>query len=339
MTSPFPSPESTVEILDLRHYPARQLRSLLEGEAAVWFNRLRWDYGEATEVLLGYLDSRILPGFVATVRGRIVGFCFSVHEGSKAVVGDVYVDPNVPDRLAILRILTRHLLEVLEASPEVDRIESQLLLNDTEDLAPVFAQSGFASYTRLFMETDLHGQSAAQLPPELDFASWTASAYQSVAEFIHTAYSGHIDAEINDQYRTLDGSLRFLHNIVRFPGCGTFDPAASLLLRERRTNALAGVALCSRIAPGVAHLTQLCITPRLRDQHLGRELLRQTMATLPRHNYQALTLTVTEHNESALHLYQAAGFTTRLRFEAMVLDKTLSPSRFGRYFRPASVPA
>ena len=35
--------------------------------------------------------------------------------------------------------------------------------------------------------------------------------------------AGHIDASINDQYRSLHGSLRFLHNIVRFPGCGVFD--------------------------------------------------------------------------------------------------------------------
>ena len=38
-----------------------------------------------------------------------------------------------------------------------------------------------------------------------------------------------MDSEINDQYRTLSGSLRFLNNIVRFPGCGTFDPEGSFV--------------------------------------------------------------------------------------------------------------
>lgn len=337
MTSPSPPATPVLEILDLRHYPARQLRPLLEGEAAVWLERLRWDYAEATEVLLGYLDSRILPGFVATLRGRIVGFCFSVHEGSKAVLGDVYVDQAEPGRVAILQTLTRHLLEVLEAAPDVDRVEAQLLLNETAELAPVFSAAGFVRYPRLFMETELHGQAPAHLPATLEFSRWTAGAYQSVAEFIHTAYAGHIDAEINDQYRTLEGSLRFLHNIVRFPGCGTFDPAASLLVRDRRSNALAGVALCSRIAPGVAHLTQLCVAPRLRGQHLGRELLGHMLATLPRHGFQAMTLTVTERNAAALHLYQAAGLTTRLRFDALVLDKKLRPPR--PYLFPPGVPA
>ncbi len=327
MTSPSPPPAPVLEILDLRHYPARQLRPLLESEAAVWLERLRWDYTDATEVLLGYLDSRILPGFVASLRGRIVGFCFSVHEGSKAVLGDVYVDQAQPDRVAILRTLTRHLLEVLEAAPDVDRIESQLLLNDNAELAPVFQAAGFDRYPRLFMETELQAGSPAILPPAFEFACWTPGAYQSVAEFIHRAYLGHVDAAINDQYRTLEGSQRFLHNIVRFPGCGAFDPVASLLLRDRRSNALAGVALCSRIAPGVAHLTQLCIATNLRGQQLGRELLQQTMAMLPRHGFQALTLTVTAANESALNLYRAAGLHTRLHFDALVRDKTLHPPK------------
>ena len=54
-----------LEILDLRHFSARQLRPLLETEAAVWEDRLRWNYRSSTELLLQYLDSRILPGFVS----------------------------------------------------------------------------------------------------------------------------------------------------------------------------------------------------------------------------------------------------------------------------------
>src|ERR1700761_8278960 len=79
-----------LEILDLRHFSARQLRPLIEDEARVWKARLRWSYESSSELLLQYLDSRILPGFVALDRGRICGFTFSVHEGSKAVVGDAY---------------------------------------------------------------------------------------------------------------------------------------------------------------------------------------------------------------------------------------------------------
>ena len=44
---------------------------------------------------------------------------------------------------------------------------------------------------------------------------------------ITACYRRHIDAEINDQYRTHAGSIRFLNNIVRFPGCGQSSTAHS----------------------------------------------------------------------------------------------------------------
>ena len=98
----------------------------------------------------------------------------------------------------------------------------------------VYKRQEFTVYPRLFLECDLGGQrdhlpaaaAAAGLPgvgPELALAQWTPTDYQAAAELIHACYVGHSDALINDQYRTLHGSLRFLHNIVRFPGCGIFE--------------------------------------------------------------------------------------------------------------------
>ncbi|ADW69930.1 GNAT family N-acetyltransferase [Granulicella tundricola] len=336
MTSPTPSPqlETKIEILDLRHFNARQLRPLLEEQAQVWKKRLRWNYEASTELLLKYLDQQILPGFVALLRGRILGYCFCVYEGNKAVIGDIYVLAEAPSRLAVTHTLIRHLLEVLEASPEIDRIESQLLLFEEGQISPAFTSSGFTIYPRLFLECDLP---ATPIPTpshdilataNLDLIPWSPNLYQASAELIHASYIGHLDSDINDQYRSLHGSLRFLHNIVRFPGCGIFDPEASWLLRDRATNALAAVILCSRVAPDVAHVTQLCIAGPYRGYGLGKFLLQHTMSRLPSGHYRALTLTVSEANEPALRLYTSAGFHQRLRFEALVLDKTVHPERF-----------
>src|ERR1700722_9922203 len=105
-----------LEILDLRHFSARQLRPLLETEAAVWEDRLRWNYRGSTELLLQYLDSRILPGFVALDRGR--GFAFCVYEGHKAVVGDAYaIGSDSAQTLLITNTLLHHLLDLLLNSP------------------------------------------------------------------------------------------------------------------------------------------------------------------------------------------------------------------------------
>lgn len=323
MTSP-----QQLEILDLRHFPARQLRPLLEQEARVWRQRLSWDYTSSTEMLLQYLDARILPGFVALTRGRICGFTFCVYEGQKAVIGDIYAAAENPAPLAVVHTLTRHLLETLEASPDVDRIEAQLLLFQAGTLAPAFAHTTLTGrklhvFPRLFLAREL-GPAWPQVnawPRELELCRWAAAYYTPTAELIQAAYLGHVDADINDQYRTLAGSLRFLHNIIRFPGCGVFDPDSSWLLRDRRNGALAAVLLCSRVAAETAHLTQLCVAPAWRALGLGRMLLAECMQRLPAAGYRTLTLTVSEANTEALGLYLRAGFQSRQRFDALVIDK------------------
>ncbi len=327
-----------LEILDLRHFSARQLRPLLETEARVWQERLRWNYQSSTELLLQYLDSRILPGFVALDRGRVCGFTFCVYEGHKAVVGDAFaVAPEQAQMLRITRMLLHHLLQLLQHSPGIQRIESQLLLYDAGSIDEAFLWAGFTMHPRLFMEYDLRSAAprivsprigplnshshAWELPSTVELISWSGEQYQAAAELIHACYVGHIDARINDQYCSLHGSLRFLHNIVRFPGCGVFDANQSWMLRERSSGKLLGMVLCSRVAEDVAHITQLCVAQSRRGEGLGRRLLLHAMEQLARSGFAAITLTVTEANRPAVKLYQELGFVTRHRFDAMVLDK------------------
>jgi ribosomal protein S18 acetylase RimI-like enzyme len=331
MTSP-----QQLEILDLRHFPAQKLRPLLEQQADVWNRRLHWNYKPSTELLLQYLDSRILPGFVALERSRIVGFCFCVYEGHKAVIGDIYSSRYETDPLAIVHTLTRHLLETLEASPDIRRIETQLLLFDSGILPPLFASAlsqnlRFQVFPRLFLELPLGPRAVplpppppfppAPFPPDIELCRWSPTFYNPTAELIQHAYLNHPDADINDQYRTLAGSQRFLHNIIRFPGCGTFDPDSSCVLRTRRDNTLVAVLLVSRVAPDAAHITQLCVAPTQRGRRLGASLLRHVLRQLPQRAYSLVTLTVSENNPGALALYTAAGFRPRHRFDALVLDK------------------
>jgi ribosomal protein S18 acetylase RimI-like enzyme len=320
------------EILDLRHFSARQLRPLLEAESRLWHERLRWNYQSSTELLLQYLDSRILPGFVALDRGRICGFTFCVYEGHKAVVGDAFALANDPAQMIpITQLLLHNLLQLLQHSPGIQRVESQLLLYDAGSIDEPFLTAGFAMFPRLFMEYDLSpSQGPATnprerrrgIPPYIELVSWSSDHYQAAAELIHESYIGHIDARINDQYCSLHGSLRFLHNIVRFPGCGVFDPDASWVLRNQRNGALIGMLLCSRVADDVAHITQLCVATAHRGQGLGLALLEHCIHHLTRSRFAAITLTVTEANHQAVKLYRDSGFFVRHRFDAMVLDKS-----------------
>jgi ribosomal protein S18 acetylase RimI-like enzyme len=322
------TPAIQLEILDLRHFSAASLRPLLDAEARVWSQRLEWDYRPSANLLLQYLDSRILPGYVAVENGRVSGYVFCVYEDHKAVIGDVFaVLPQNSETTSthIESKLLESLFELLQNSPGIERIESQLLLHPHGELAEVFTTAGFGIHRRLFMRHDLLAyvpSASLPLPAGLELRPWHEEDFNAAARLISAAYSGHLDSHINDQYRSVAGSLRFLHNIVRFPGCGYFDAKASRILVNRDSKQFEGLVLCSRVRDDVAHITQLCVAREERSQGLGRMLIENCAANLKAEGYRALTLTVTAGNENAVSLYQHANFQIIHDFDAMLWEKT-----------------
>ena len=158
-----------LEILDLRHFSASNLKPVLEAESLVWNQRLRWDFHASANLLLQYLDSRLLPGYVAIENGRICGYVFCVYESEKALVGDVFAMPSAtnPQSTAdVERRLLEHMIELLQHSPGVDRIESQLLLRPHGTHAETLRNAGFQIYERLFMELELSSASLLEGPPD-----------------------------------------------------------------------------------------------------------------------------------------------------------------------------
>jgi len=227
-----------LEILDLRHFSSVDLRSLLEDETQVWSRLLSWDYTGSADMILRYVDAKILPGYAAVDRGRVFGYSFFVYEGSKGVIGDLYVTngDRLPDaRQVEIRLLT-HVIETLQQSPGINRVEAQLLAHDANAVSRPFLETGFQRHPRLFMVLSL-GRSAPSKSPvhrDVEIRSWAENDYQTSAAVITASYRGHVDAQINDQYHTLSGSLRFLNNIVRFPGCGVFDAESSFVAIDRK---------------------------------------------------------------------------------------------------------
>ncbi len=102
--------------------------------------------------------------------------------------------------------------------------------------------------------------------------------------------------------------MRFLNNIVRFPGCGVFDPEASFVAVHQPTNSLIGLILCSRVRDDVGHVTQVCLLPEYRGQGIGESLMARTCNALRNRKFKLLTLTVTEANHRAVDLYRKLGF-------------------------------
>ena len=323
-----PVPSSRVEILDLRHFSSADLRPLLDEEIQVWSQLLAWDYRGSAEMILRYVDARILPGYAAVERGQVHGYAFFVYEGSKGVIGDLFVSAGngwrTPATCAeVENRLLAHVIETLQRSPGIHRVEAQLLLHEAGAVARPFLEEGFQRHPRLFMGWPLDGSTGIDelvTARDIEIRHWGEQDYQPAAAVITAAYRGHIDSEINDQYRTLGGSLRFLNNIVRFPGCGVFDSGSSFVAIHRPSRSMIGLILCSRVQDDVGHVTQVCVLPEYRGRHIGEALLIASANDLRARQFTMLSLTVTEANRGAVELYKHLGFSTQRVFDAFVWE-------------------
>ncbi len=315
-----------MEILDLRHFSSADLRALIDDETRVWSRLLSWDYTGSAEMILRYVDAKILPGYAAIDRGRIFGYAFFVYEGNKGVIGDLFVAASngtrVPGQREVESRLLVHVIETLQQSPGIHRVEAQLLAHESGAVSRPFMEQGFQRYPRLFMMQALDQKlpHPPPMPKEIEIRPWSEQDYQPAAAVITAAYRGHVDSDINDQYRTLSGALRFLNNIVRFPGCGTFDPDSSFVAVNKSLRNVLGVILCSRVRHDVGHVTQVCLLPEYRSQGIGETLLACSAANLLNRKFSSLSLTVTEGNHRAVDLYKRLGFETKRVFDAFVWE-------------------
>jgi len=315
-----------VEILDLRHFNSTDLRPLLEEENEVWRSTLHWDFRPSAQMILRYTDARILPGFAAIERGRVHGYCFFVYEGSKGVIGDMFVEHSefTRDRRHDLEHeLLQHCISTLMESPGLQRVESQLLIFPTDQLAKPFMNEGFRRYQRFFLARPVensYSDPSVLLPADIEINRWTEADYQPAASIITAAYRGHVDSDVNDQYRTVSGSLRFLNNIVRFPGCGAFDASSSFVAFHRPTRTRIGILLCSRVRGDVGHITQICTLPEYRGRGIGEHLISHCHADLASRGFSELSLTVTGENDRARALYERLNFRQVHSFDGFVWE-------------------
>ncbi len=318
---------SSMQIVDLRQVTSWQLDPLLAEEARQWQEDLRWDYHGSTELIKKFVDARSLNGSALLENGRPVGYAFYVLEEHKGLVGGLFVSPSYSQQDLSHRLLT-DTLTTLGGIPKLDRIEAQLIPFGYQ-LDPVLSESGFRLYTRQFMIAPLApnaGEALDVLPgliregPGLGLIleRWDHRYFEPCARLIQLAYANHVDGEINDQYRSESGALRFLKNIIILPGCGQFQPEASFVLRAPHENHLVGVILNSRVANGVGHTTQICAMPGYQGRGLGRRLMEASLQALRVRNFKAVSLTVTSGNERAVRLYEKLGFNTVKKFAAGV---------------------
>jgi len=307
-------------IIDLRHLRAGDLDPILEEETEVWRNSLDWDFRASAGLVRRFLEMQSLNGFSLLINGRPIGYSYFVSEERKGLIGDLYVLKNFVTIENEERLLSA-VVDTLVRMPFVQRIESQLMMLRNGPRLTLPHRQFLRVHSRTFMEIDLGNLHFAEGPPAQPVLidSWTERRQDDAATLIAGAYQGHIDSEINDQYRSPAGARRFLTNIVQYPGCGSFfQPASFVALDAGASGRLCGICLSSLVNSDVGHITQVCVSKAVRGRRVGYHLIRRSLDSLARHGCRKASLTVTSANQEAIALYQRMGFRKTRDFSAFV---------------------
>ncbi len=308
-------------VVELRRIAADRLDPLLEEEIRTWRTDLDWDFHQSADLVRRFVHMQALSGFALMLNGVVAGYAYFVCEEGKGLIGDLYL---LREHRNILNenVLMEASLNAIWRTPGVKRVEAQLMMLSSP-LDRILPQpQAFRCFPRHFMVAPL--APAVQLAPKrqagISIARWTHNRHEATARLIANAYQGHLDGQINDQYRTAAGARRFLTNIVQYPGCGTFFPPASYAAMSTSGDELRGVSLASLVAADVGHITQVCVAKSHQGTGLGYELVRQSLLALIAHGCRMVSLTVTSSNENAVRLYQRMGFTTLRDFAAYIWE-------------------
>jgi ribosomal protein S18 acetylase RimI-like enzyme len=318
------------QIVDLRHFEVRDLTPLLDLEAQVWDTRLHWDFAPSARLIATCVREKRLCGYALTLDHEVKGYCFSFRAGEKCLVGDLFVDPAAATLEQALDLL-HYTLRELMASASLRRVEAQLPHYAFTHLEPSFRACCFAAYPRSFMMLALasrppragRGQAVAGETLVGDFLikPWERRHDRDAARLLYDAYRGHVDALINDQYRSVTGATNLIENILYYQGCGKCLPNACWAAIHRSTQQLAGLLLLTVVRPGCGHIPQVAVARQFQSQGVGTALIEAALTELERKGFAEVSLTVTNLNEGALRLYERLGFRTIHTFGAFVWDR------------------
>jgi ribosomal protein S18 acetylase RimI-like enzyme len=316
---PSPRMPTPGHVVELRHLNPTQFSALLTEETEAWHSDFDWDFRPSAELVRRFLAMQDLGGHAVLDGDQVVAFAYYVSEDRKGLIGDLFVR-RAWRHMGYEGALLNACVTSLAAMPGLRRIESQLMMVSPEEPLNVPLAGRARSYSRDFFLADTSLTSTLRpklIPGRLEH--WHERWSEDAAQLIPAAYRGHVDSDINDQYRSTAGARRFLHNIVQFPGCGTFFQPASLVAFDN-DGRLMGMCMASLVAHDVGHLTQICVAPTAQGQGVGYELMRRSIETLRRAGCRRVSLTVTSSNREAIALYERVGFQRQRRFRAIVWD-------------------
>ena len=304
---------SHVKIEPLSQADLSLMAALMDEEQQAWLRELDWDYAPIRRILESFLRQRLLPGFVLTNGASILGYSYFLVSQFKGVIGTLYASPEQAQQAA--ESILRRTIESLKAIRNVRRIEAQILPLNGLNLDPVFAEHGFRSFPRHYLELDLAARERQEPERSRVIVPWNSGHLLPAAGVACRSYRKGIDALICADYGSEASCAAYLRSVVDNPGCGVFLPESSFVAVDSR-GAPCGFILSSRISNTAAMIPQIAIHPAHQGKGSGNTLMRRALSSLQSAGFRTVRLTVTEQNRRAFDWYQRLGFKMRRDFGA-----------------------
>jgi len=305
---------SAVAMRDWRTARVEALHPLYAREGAWWSRHLGWEMDDAWAEIETARHAGRLPGVVigdATDAARGLAFCF-IDDGV-AQLGPVVCDA-AEDALP----LVAGALE--QARRAGARAASYFGPSRGPYLERALVDAGFTVERHAYLARDLRDLEPAPDSGGPDvrlYENWSGDLVAPTAVLLQAAY-GSDGAHFARDGR-LDQWHRYVRSLVDHTGCGRLDPASTLAWREGQR--VMGLALVTRIGPGIAHLAQLAVHPDARGRGRGGALLDAAMACARAAGCVRMTLLVDESSARARRVYDLCGFTPA----GLFLSASLSP--------------
>ncbi|MEK6289321.1 MAG: GNAT family N-acetyltransferase [Acidobacteriota bacterium] len=311
-----------INIVPLANADLAALEKLFDEECAEWLDLLKWDYKGASMLIRDVTRQRQLLGFVAMSGNATIGFAYYVIEGSRCSIGDIYV--SRPWRgIGVDRELAAAVLDRLDRLPRLRRIESQCVGIGNYEADALFQTRGFERLERNYMLLELGPDKNSGPRADstgISLRQWQQIDFGDAKRVINRSYRGTHDSRINGQYRTEEGCGELLTILTDHIWCGDFLPQASRVA-FRRSDAMAGVLIASRVSRGVGHIGQISVLPAHQGRGIGRLMIASSLSEFRRMGFKSITLAVTGANTKAFHLYETCGFRTIHSFPVFYREK------------------
>jgi len=300
----------------LREISSRELRPLLDEEAASWDAELGWDFSDVRAAVAGGVERGTLPGRAVTDGGRAAAYCYYMVDSSRVIVGSIYAGREHRGQR-----LEDELVDAVVADARGERgsgrVECQTLFCTAPSADGRFERAGFAGRPRHYMRRDL---ATPPLPPEapppagVSLRMLRRDDLRAAADIVYRSHVGSVDAALNLTYSTPASCRAFVDTLVVRAGCGRFDHDASCLAEAPWGPV--GVLIASRLARTNGHVCQVSVTPEAQGRGLGAALVTAALRAFRGQGLASATLSVTVGNARAHRLYELLGFRVQRTFGA-----------------------